>query len=53
MSAPYTIQNFIGGSLIEGDGESFTLINPATEDIITSYREAGASLAAQAHEAAQ
>ena len=53
MSASYQIESFIGGTRVAGGGESFTLIDPATEQAIATYREAGETLAREAHDAAQ
>lgn len=49
----FVIESFIGGQSIAGGGDEFTLIDPATEQMLTSYREAGERLAREAHEAAQ
>lgn len=53
MTLPYQIESFIGGEQVAGRGEIFTLVDPATEQDIVSYREAGDALARDAHEAAQ
>ncbi len=53
MSQSYSLESFIGGERVAGAGDAFTLVDPANEVAIASYREAGESLARQAHEAAQ
>lgn len=53
MSSSYRIESLIGGASAAGTGDLFTLIDPATEVEIVSYREAGEALAQQAHDAAQ
>ena len=52
MSDMFRIQSFIGGSSISGAGEVFTLIDPAHATELASYREAGETLARDAHQAA-
>ena len=52
MSEQLHIESFIGGVSISGAGEVFTLINPADETELSSYREAGEELARAAHQAA-
>jgi aldehyde dehydrogenase (NAD+) len=49
----FVVESFIGGQSLAGRGDEFALINPATEQTLTVYREAGESLAHDAHEAAQ
>lgn len=49
----FVVESFIGGQSIAGRGDEFTLVDPVTEATLTSYREAGESLARDAHEAAQ
>ena len=52
MSLSYRVESLIGGESVAGVGETFILIDPATEEHIVSYREAGEGLAKQAHDAA-
>jgi aldehyde dehydrogenase (NAD+) len=46
-------QSLIGGSLQQGNGAEITLIDPFTEEPLTRYTDAGASLAALACTSAQ
>ena len=52
MSEQLYIESFIDGVRVSGAGEVFTLINPADETELSSYREAGEELARAAHQAA-
>lgn len=53
MSVLSTVESFIGGTSVAGRGDEFTLIDPATEEALTAYREAGEDGARDAHQAAQ
>ncbi|KEJ87881.1 aldehyde dehydrogenase family protein [Sulfitobacter donghicola] len=45
-------QSIIGGALVDGAGDEVTLIDPYTEEVLLSYPDAGAELAAAACAAA-
>lgn len=49
----WQVASLVGGELVEGRGEAVTLVDPATEEPILSYRDAGEAVARQALEAAQ
>lgn len=53
LAADTTLSNWIDGSLVAGEGEEITLINPATGEALMSYRDAGAGLIERATQAAQ
>lgn len=42
-----SIGSFVNGKLVEGDGDTITLVDPATEAVLATYRDAGAALAIQ------
>lgn len=46
-------QSLIGGELMDGEGETISLIDPFTEDALTDYPDAGADLAGKACQAAR
>jgi len=46
------VQSLIGGALMDGQGDTITLVDPFTEEALTSYADAGAALAARACDAA-
>lgn len=41
-------QSLIGGNLMEGAGETISLVDPFTEEVLTDYADAGAELAEKA-----
>ncbi|MGH1479575.1 MAG: aldehyde dehydrogenase family protein [Geminicoccales bacterium] len=45
-------QNLIGGELVDGEGETISLVDPFTEEVLTDYPDAGADLARMACQAA-
>ncbi len=53
LSAATPFSNWINGEVVAGEGESITLINPATGEALLSYRDAGAGLIERATQAAQ
>ncbi|MBL8699643.1 MAG: aldehyde dehydrogenase family protein [Alphaproteobacteria bacterium] len=42
-----SIGSFVNGKLVEGEGEPVTLVDPASETTLATYRDAGAALALQ------
>ena len=46
------VQSLIGGALHDGQGDLVTLVDPYTEEALTTYADAGAGLASRACEAA-
>ena len=45
------VQSLIGGRLQDGQGDTIPLVDPYSEEVLTTYRDAGADLAMQACEA--
>ncbi|MEM8948147.1 MAG: aldehyde dehydrogenase family protein [Pseudomonadota bacterium] len=41
-------QSLIGGELVDGTGETISLVDPFTEEVLTEYADAGADLAEKA-----
>jgi len=41
-------QNLVGGDLVDGAGETISLVDPFTEEVLTDYPDAGADLAEKA-----
>lgn len=47
------IASLIDGAMVPGTGEEIALVDPATEETLATYDDAGPGIAAQAHDAAE
>ncbi|MBL1270415.1 MAG: aldehyde dehydrogenase family protein [Halomonas sp.] len=53
LTATTLLSNWIDGGLVAGEGDVITLTNPATDETLVSYRDAGAALIERATQAAE